>query len=94
MNPTEEQTYRDGVRKDIQNLGDKLKLRMSGFETDVRESLCRIEVGQELLDKNQKFTNGKVRKIIIALVMIAGIIIGQTTTNWHEIIGILSHIGI
>ncbi|MGY3406089.1 hypothetical protein ACVWZV_002202 [Bradyrhizobium sp. GM5.1] len=32
------------------------------------------------------FTNGKVRKIIIALVLLAGIVIGQSFSNTHDII--------
>lgn len=36
------------------------------------------------------YTNGKVRKIIIALVLISGIVIGQTFTNTHDIISLLA----
>lgn len=39
-----------------------------------------------------EFTNGKVRKIIIALVLISGIVIGQAFTNSKEIINLVSHV--
>lgn len=37
-----------------------------------------------------KYTNGKVRKIIIAIILIGGILIGQTFSNLHDIISLLS----
>jgi hypothetical protein len=58
--PTEEQTYREGVKTDLKEI----------------KSLV-------------KYTNGKVRKIIIALVLLAGIVIGQTFGNAHDIITLL-----
>lgn len=33
-----------------------------------------------------RFTNGKVRKIIIAMVLMGGILIGQAFTNSHDLI--------
>ena len=78
--PTEEQTYRDGIDK-----------RFDRFDHDVRESLSRIEVQQGALEKNQKYTNGKVRKIIIALVLVFGILIGQNF-NMHDIISLLANV--
>lgn len=39
-----------------------------------------------------RFTNGKVRKIIIALVLLAGIVIGQSFGNAHDIIELLVHL--
>jgi len=77
--PTEEQTYREGQRE-----------KFDRFEKDVRESLSRIETAQDTLDKNQKFTNGKVRKIIIALVLLGGIVIGMNSNNWHDIIALFA----
>jgi hypothetical protein len=35
------------------------------------------------------YTNGKVRKIIIVLVLVVGIVIGQTFGNWHDIISLI-----
>lgn len=53
--PTEEQTYREGVKSALTTLDEK---------TDT-------------ILKEVRYTNGKVRKIIIALVLVFGILIGQ-----------------
>src|SRR5207247_843998 len=58
--PTEEQTYREGVKKDLQEI-------------------------KELV----KYTNGKVKRIIIALVLVFGILIGQSFGNAHDIIALV-----
>ena len=88
--PTEELTYRDGVRKDIQALGDKLELRMNTFEHDMRDSTQRLETGQDAIIKQTTYTNGKLRKVIIAIVLLAGILVGQNFPNWHDIITIFA----
>jgi tetrahydromethanopterin S-methyltransferase subunit G len=44
----------------------------------------------EGIDQKVTYTNGKVRKMIIALVLIGGIIIGQTFTNTHDIISLFA----
>ena len=47
---------------------------------------------QEKLDQIHRqvlFTNGKVRKIIVALVLLAGIVIGQGLSP-HEIVTLMS----
>src|SRR4051794_23344358 len=54
--PTEEQTYRQGVKADLKQIKD-----------DQRTMMTMV-----------KYTNGKVRKIIIALVLIPGTVSGQT----------------
>lgn len=36
-----------------------------------------------------KYTNGKVRKIIVTLVLIGGVLIGQSFANMHDIIALL-----
>lgn len=59
--------------------------RVATFEKDTRESLSRIET-------QVSYTNGKVRKMIIALILVFGIFIGQNFTNAHEIIGLISHL--
>lgn len=56
--PNEEQTYRKGLDN-----------RLDTFETDVRNSLSRIET-------QVAYTNGKVRKVILALVLMFGLLIG------------------
>jgi hypothetical protein len=50
---------------------------------------------QERLDEillQVRYTNGKVRKMIIALVLIGGIVIGQTFSNTHDIINLLANL--
>jgi hypothetical protein len=76
--PSEEQTYRQGIDQ-----------RFDRFDTDVRQSLSRIELAQRDLDKNQKFTNGKVRKIIVALVLVFGILIGQNFGSARDVISLI-----
>ena len=88
--PSEEQTYREGIAEKIDNLQNVLELRMNTFEQDARNSLARIETKQDALDKNQKFTNGKLRKMIIAMVFLGGIVIGQTFGNLHDIIQVIA----
>jgi len=78
--PSEEMTFRKGLDE-----------RMQRFETDTRESLARIETTQANIDKKVSYTNGKVRKIIISLAILAGIVIGQNFTNVHDIIEVLAH---
>ena len=53
--PTEEQTYREGVKKDLKEIKDMLS-----------------------------YTNGKVKKIILALVGLGGIVIGGSTSDLSE----------
>lgn len=43
--------------------------RLADFEKDTRESLSRIEV-------QVSYTNGKVKKIVLALVLLSGVCIG------------------
>lgn len=67
--PTEEQTYRAGVVRD----------------------LSEIKSDQQEIKRMVSFTNGKVRKIIIAMVLMFGILIGQGVTNTHDLIGLFTH---
>ena len=53
------------------------------YRAGVIERLDRIE------DK-VTYTNGKVRKIILALVLLGGILIGQTFTSTHDIISLFA----
>lgn len=75
--PTEEQTYRESIRGTLDGMNE----RMKGFEGEVTTSLKSIE------DK-VTYTNGKLRKVIVALIFIGGIVIGQLFTS-KEIIGML-----
>lgn len=54
------------------------------YRAGVVDSLKRIE-------EKVTFTNGKVRKIIIALVLLSGIIIGQAFTG-KDLIAALLHL--
>lgn len=68
--PTEELTYREGIKKDLAEIIDD----------------------QKEIKKMVAYTNGKVKKIIIALTLIGGILIGTTITNTHDIIGLVAHL--
>lgn len=46
----------------------------------------------EGIDAKVTYTNGKVRKIIIAMVLLAGIVIGQNFSSTHDIIGLVAGI--
>jgi hypothetical protein len=56
------------------------------------EQTYRANVIEKLdtIQKQVAYTNGKVRKIIIALVLIAGVLIGQTFTDTHQVISLLA----
>jgi hypothetical protein len=91
--PTEEETYRNSVREDIKNAKNILELTIRTNDKDYRDSLARIELQNESIETQVKFTNGKVRKIIIALFLVFGILIGQNFTNTHDIIQLIASIG-
>lgn len=55
------------------------------YRAGIVASLERIESKIDVVDEKQTYTNGKVRKIIIALVLMGGIIIGQGTTNYKDV---------
>ena len=65
-------------------------------EATYREGVMRrfdgIDESLIKIDRKVSYTNGKVRKIIIALVLIVGIVIGQTFATPHDIIELLSNI--
>jgi hypothetical protein len=55
----------DKINAGVEHLAD----RIAGFEKDTRESLSRVET-------QVAYTNGKVKKITVALVLLAGMMIG------------------
>lgn len=61
--PTEEQTYREGVKKDLK---------------DIKELVT--------------FTNGKVKKIIIALIALTFFVLGQIVTTPEQFVGLITHL--
>lgn len=54
------------------------------YRAGIVESLNRIE-------EKVTYTNGKVRKIIIALFLLGGVILGQATNGLPEVVKILIH---
>jgi hypothetical protein len=46
----------------------------------------------DMILEQVQFTNGKVRKITIALVLLAGVVLGLTATSSHELVSLLGHI--
>lgn len=77
INMTRDKTYSDreidakniAILDKIEDLKNIIELKMNTFENDTRNSLARIET-------QVGFTNGKVRKIIIVLVFLIGVIVG------------------
>jgi hypothetical protein len=70
------------VLEKIDNLQNVLELKISTFENDTRQSLQTIEA-------QVGYTNGKVRKIIIALIFIGGLTIGLGFDKADLLIGLL-----
>ena len=54
-------------------------------------TLAKIEKKIDAVDEKQTYTNGKVKKIIIALVLLTGIVIGQSTTNLQDVAKLFFH---
>jgi hypothetical protein len=90
-------TNRQALEAAINNIQNVIELRLSDLTKNTADSLSRIELQNDALDKKSdaidakvSFTNGKVRKINIAIVLLAGIIIGMNYNNWHDIIALLT----
>jgi hypothetical protein len=66
--------------------------RTRGTAVPTEEQTYREFVKEKLrsIDLQTKVTNGKVRKIIIALAVLTGIVIGQNFASWHDIIVLLA----
>lgn len=73
------------VLEKINGLQNIFELRLGEFEKDTRESLTRIET-------QVSFTNGKVKKIIVGLAIVGGIVIGLGFTQGVPLLSILSHL--
>lgn len=56
----------------------------------IREKHDDVMIKISGLDVKVTYTNGKVRKIIIALVLLGGIVIGQNFTSAHAIIKLVA----
>jgi len=70
----------------------ELDERFNNLATLIREKHDDVMIVVGAVRVQTTATNGKVRKIIIALVLIAGILIGQTFNNVHDIISLLSNV--
>ena len=62
------------------------------YREGVLHKLDDLKKAVEGVDTKITFTNGKVRKIIIAMVLLAGIVIGQSVTNSRELISLVAGI--
>jgi hypothetical protein len=59
------------------------------YRAFVSEKLDNIDKRGDRIEKMVAYTNGKVRKIIIAMVLLSGIVIGMNYSNWRDIIALL-----
>ena len=86
---TEEETYRDGVNDKLDDL--KIAVKEVGSSVNLRLSLSEGQNATAFakLDEKVSYTNGKVKKLIMAVILVFGILIGQNFTL-HEIIGIFT----
>lgn len=66
-----------------------MPLEEQTYRDGVQKTLDRIETKVDGVDTKITYTNGKVRKLIIALVLVFGILIGQNFSNAHDIIQLL-----
>lgn len=64
------------------------------YREGIQKDLAQIKNDQREMMKMVKYTNGKVRKTIIALVLIGGIFIGQVMTSQQIIQSVVSLIKI
>jgi hypothetical protein len=57
----------------------------------LEEQTYREGIKEDLLEIKTmvRYTNGKVKKIVIALTLLAGVVIGQTFSSPHDIIQLL-----
>lgn len=58
------------------------------YRQGVLDKLGDIQDSVDAVDKKVSYTNGKVRKITVALIFMGGILIGQTFTNFHDLISV------
>lgn len=60
------------------------------YRDGVLHKLDDLKTSIVMLDTKVSYTNGKVKKIIIALVFLGGIVVGQQFGDWHSIIALLA----
>jgi hypothetical protein len=61
------------------------------YRQGVQSQLTTMDEKLDEVLRQARYTNGKVRKIIIVLFLIGGIIIGQTFSNAHDIIQLVAN---
>lgn len=61
------------------------------YREGVKTALSNIQTDQQEIIKMVRYTNGKVKKIIIALVLVFGILIGQNFQSTHDIITLFAN---
>jgi hypothetical protein len=86
--PSEEQTYRKNIDEKLDGLIKTLE-EQKNVSYNTANSLTRIEIKTTAIEQQVAFTNGKVRKIILALVLVFGILIGLGFTQAPLILAIL-----
>lgn len=77
------------TRNKIQNVQNVLELKIADNQAATANSLTRIEHSMEAIETQVKFTNGKVRKIIVAMIFLAGVVIGLGFTEAKLILPLL-----
>ena len=75
--------------REIQQLFQSVHEKIDRNREDAKEQLDRIELNGEETKDQVVFTNGKVRKIILALVLAFGLIIGLGFERLGPVLGIL-----
>jgi hypothetical protein len=67
----------------------ELDAKFEGVHEKLEDNKTLLVGKLDIIDKKVTYTNGKVKKIIIAGVLLFGIVIGQTFGNWRDIITLL-----
>jgi len=58
------------------------------YRENVVEKLDDLKLAVEKVDAKVTYTNGKVRKITVALILLSGIVIGQNFTSAKDIVSL------
>jgi hypothetical protein len=67
---------RHALSTKIQNLQNVMELRLSDMAKNNADSLQRIELSTNAIDQKVAYTNGKVRRITIALIAVGAFSVG------------------
>jgi translation elongation factor EF-Tu-like GTPase len=80
---------RAALEAKIDNLQNVVELRIADMRRDNTNAITGLQEDVTAIKHQTTYTNGKVKKIIIALVLIGGIIIGQAFPTVHDVIQLL-----